>query len=238
MSATPIWRAAARGAGHAHGRRRRRRSRRRHARRAAPTARRSDLAALETMPPASLGRALAGWSIPVVIVLSLLAIGLRQGPAAVGDNAALLGRSPPGLPGLVGAVARARRIRSPLLATFLAAPVTTLSPLIGVGYVAALVQAYVRPPLVREIQTRRRRRARPAALVAEPLAAHLSRLPAHHHRHRVGHAGRYGRDPAAAVLTVRASRRASALRGGAARHRRPRRRRRSLGDRAIPGRDR
>ena len=113
--------------------------------------RRADLAALETVPPTSRGTRLAGWSIPAVIVLSLLAIGVRQGPAAAGDNV-LFWILATGAPGLIGAVIA---LAHPLtvLATFLAAPLTTLSPLIGVGYVAAFVEAYLRPPLVREIQT-------------------------------------------------------------------------------------
>lgn len=113
--------------------------------------RRADLAALETVPPTSRGTRLAGWSIPAVIVLSLLVIGVRQGPAAAGDNV-LFWILATGAPGLIGAVVA---LAHPLtvLATFLAAPLTTLSPLIGVGYVAAFVEAYLRPPLVREIQT-------------------------------------------------------------------------------------
>jgi pheromone shutdown-related protein TraB len=113
--------------------------------------RRADLAALETVPPTSRAAQLAGWSIPAVIVLSVLAIGLRQGPAAAGDDVVFWILAT-GLPGLIGAVIA---LAHPLtvLATFLAAPLTTLSPLIGVGYVAAFVQAYVRPPFVHEIQS-------------------------------------------------------------------------------------
>jgi pheromone shutdown protein TraB len=39
------------------------------------------------------------------------------------------------------------------LVALLAAPVTTLTPLIGAGHVAALAQAYLQPPLVREFQS-------------------------------------------------------------------------------------
>jgi pheromone shutdown protein TraB len=93
----------------------------------------------------------AGWSIPVVIVLGLLVIGLRHGPEAAGDDVVFWILAT-GVPGLIGAVlALAHPVT--VVATFLAAPLTALSPLIGVGHVAALVQAYVRPPLVREIQT-------------------------------------------------------------------------------------
>ena len=112
---------------------------------------RTDLAALETVPPPSNAARIAGWSIPVVIVAGLMAIGLRHGLSAVGDNA-LFWILATGLPALLGS-ALALGHPLTLLATFVSAPITTLSPLLGVGYVAALVQAYVRPPLVREIQT-------------------------------------------------------------------------------------
>jgi pheromone shutdown-related protein TraB len=113
--------------------------------------RNADLAALESVPPTALTTRLAGWSIPVVIVLSLAVIGLRYGPAAAGDNV-LFWILATGTPGLIGAILA---LAHPLtvLATFLSAPLTTLSPVIGVGYVAAFVEAYLRPPLVREIQT-------------------------------------------------------------------------------------
>ena len=113
--------------------------------------RHADLAALDAVPPTSLSVRLAGWSIPAVIALSLLAIGVRQGPAAAGGDV-LFWVLVTGTPGLIGAVLA---LAHPLtiLATFLSAPLTALSPVIGVGYVAAFVQAIVRPPLVREIQT-------------------------------------------------------------------------------------
>lgn len=111
----------------------------------------ADLAALDTVPPPSAAGRIAAWSIPAVIIAGLAWIGFQQGLSAVGDNA-LFWILATGLPGLVGAaVALAHPLT--LLATFLSAPITTLSPLLGVGYVAALVQAYVRPPLVREIQS-------------------------------------------------------------------------------------
>jgi pheromone shutdown-related protein TraB len=111
----------------------------------------TDLAALETIPePSPLWR-LAGWSIPVAVLAALLGIALRQGPAAAGGSA-LFWILATGLPGLVGALlAFAHPIT--VVTTFVAAPFTALSPLIGVGHVAAFVQAYLRPPLVRELQS-------------------------------------------------------------------------------------
>lgn len=40
-----------------------------------------------------------------------------------------------------------------VVAAFLAAPFTSLTPVIGAGYVTAFVQAYVSPPVVSEFQT-------------------------------------------------------------------------------------
>lgn len=110
-----------------------------------------DLEPLDRVPPPSPMLRLVGWSIPALVVVALLAIGVRQGPAAAGDSI-LFWVLATGLPGLIGALLA---LAHPLTAaaTFLSAPLTTLSPVIGVGYVAAFVQAYVRPPLVRELQT-------------------------------------------------------------------------------------
>ena len=38
-----------------------------------------------------------------------------------------------------------------LLAAFTAAPITSLTPVIGAGYVTAFVQSYFKPPLVKEL---------------------------------------------------------------------------------------
>ena len=40
-----------------------------------------------------------------------------------------------------------------VLVAFASAPFTSLTPVIGVGYVTAFVQAYVQPPVVREFQS-------------------------------------------------------------------------------------
>ncbi|MGH7789367.1 MAG: TraB/GumN family protein [Candidatus Binatia bacterium] len=111
----------------------------------------ADLAALDTVPEPSPLWKLAGWSIPAAIILSMALIGWRDGAAAVGDSAVFWILAT-GVPALIGAtIALAHPLT--ILASFASAPLTTLSPLVGVGYVAAFVQAYVSPPLVREIRT-------------------------------------------------------------------------------------
>ena len=39
-----------------------------------------------------------------------------------------------------------------IISAFLAAPITSLTPVIGAGYVAAFVQAYYQPPVVKEFE--------------------------------------------------------------------------------------
>jgi pheromone shutdown protein TraB len=106
---------------------------------------------LETIPPASRVWHWVGWSIPALIVGALLFLAWQKGTAVAGYSALVLILAT-GLPCALGA---AGALAHPLtiLTAFVAAPITTLSPLIGSGYVTALIQAYVRPPLVREFQT-------------------------------------------------------------------------------------
>ena len=57
-----------------------------------------------------------------------------------------------GIPSAIGAlVAWAHPLT--IITAFLAAPFTSLTPVIGAGYVAAFVQVYFQPPIVREFQT-------------------------------------------------------------------------------------
>jgi pheromone shutdown-related protein TraB len=107
-----------------------------------------DLHALTQVPPASrLWRWLV-WGIPGLIVVSLLLIAWRHGAAVAGDNV-LYWILANGIPCAIGALcALAHPVT--ILAAFVAAPITSLTPVIGAGYVTALVQAYLRPPVVRE----------------------------------------------------------------------------------------
>lgn len=109
-----------------------------------------DLATLETVPPVSPAWKWVGWGIPAVIVGSLVAIGLRHGAAAAGENLVfwILAN---GIPCAVGAVAALAHPVT-IATAFVAAPITSLTPVIGAGYVTAFVQAYLKPPLVSEFR--------------------------------------------------------------------------------------
>ncbi len=108
-----------------------------------------DLAALDEMPPSSGAVKLVGWGIPVVILGAIAAIGVRQGAGEAVDNAVFWVLAN-GLPAMLGA---AIALAHPLtvLGAFVAAPLTSLTPVIGAGYVAAFAQTYLRPPLVSEL---------------------------------------------------------------------------------------
>lgn len=110
-----------------------------------------DLAPLETVPPPSAWWKVLGWGIPVLIVASIVAIGWTQGFAAAGDSAAFwfVANAVPSMIGAALALAHPLTI----LTAGLAAPFTSLTPVIGAGYVTAFVQAWLRPPLVQELQT-------------------------------------------------------------------------------------
>ena len=86
-----------------------------------------------------------------VIIASILFIGYSKGLNEAGDNA-LFWILANGIPSAIGAlIALAHPLT--ILTAFLAAPITSLSPLIGAGYVAAFVQVYFQPPLVKDFQT-------------------------------------------------------------------------------------
>lgn len=112
---------------------------------------RSDLQALDVIPPVSPIWKWVGWSIPAIIVGSIAWIGYQKGAAAAGENA-LFWILANGIPSGLGALLAFAHPLTVLVA-FAGAPFTSLTPVIGVGYVTAFVQAYVQPPVVREFQS-------------------------------------------------------------------------------------
>ena len=110
-----------------------------------------NLEELDVIPPVSGAWKWVGWSIPAIIVGSIIYIGFQKGAMAAGENA-LFWILANGIPSALGGILA---FAHPLtIATaFASAPFTSLTPVIGVGYVTAFVQAYVQPPLVREFQS-------------------------------------------------------------------------------------
>lgn len=110
-----------------------------------------DLSDIEQIPPMSPLWKWIGWGIPTIIVGSIFYIGYSKGLAAAGDNA-LYWFLANGIPSSIGGlIALAHPVT--IITAFLAAPFTSLTPVIGAGYVCAFVQAYMQPPVVKEFQS-------------------------------------------------------------------------------------
>ena len=101
------------------------------------------------VPPPSLWGKAVGWAIPLGIVLAV-ALTARLDPQAAEEGAAVWILATGSLCALGGLVSLAHPLA--ILSGFLAAPITTLSPLLGAGYVTGLVQLFVAPPAVSDLE--------------------------------------------------------------------------------------
>ena len=109
-----------------------------------------DLSEIDTVPPISPVWKWVGWSIPALILGSIGYIGITKGAEVAGENL-LYWILANGIPCTIGAVvALAHPVTT--VSAFFVAPVTSLTPVIGAGYVCAFLQAYFQPPKVREFE--------------------------------------------------------------------------------------
>jgi len=120
-------------------------------REALATRRPVEMTEIERIPPVSAAVKWIGWGVPALIVGSLLGIGLTKGIQEAGDNALywFLANAIPTAIGGVLALGHPVTIATAAVAS----PFTSLTPVIGAGYVAAFVQAWLAPPFVREFQS-------------------------------------------------------------------------------------
>ena len=110
-----------------------------------------DLDALNEIPPVGRLWKVIGWGVPAAIIAALVAIGVQQGARVAGENL-LFWILANGIPSTIGAlIALAHPVV--VVSAFAVAPVTSLIPVIGAGYVCAFLQAYLRPPTVREFES-------------------------------------------------------------------------------------
>ncbi len=106
---------------------------------------------INTIPPVSKIWKFMGWSIPLLIILSILLIGLKQGAGEASANA-LYWVLANGIPSSIGALL-AFAHPATIFSAFAAAPITSLTPVIGAGYVCAFVQIMTKPPVVKEFES-------------------------------------------------------------------------------------
>ena len=106
---------------------------------------------ISTIPPVSSTFKVIGWSIPLVILGSIALIGIKKGASVAGANL-LYWILANGIPSAIGAIlAFAHPFTT--LGAFAAAPITSLTPVIGAGYVTAFIQVMVCPPVVKEFES-------------------------------------------------------------------------------------
>ncbi len=105
---------------------------------------------ISSIPPVSASWKVFGWSVPVAIVLSIVLIGFKHGAGQAGANI-LYWILANGIPSAIGGVL-ALAHPATILTAFVGAPITSLTPVIGAGYVCAFVQVMTQPPLVKEFE--------------------------------------------------------------------------------------
>jgi pheromone shutdown-related protein TraB len=110
----------------------------------------TDLEPLMKIPPRSIVPAVLKWTIPALIG-ALLVIGFLKGGTQHGVESVYIWILVNGI--LAGAGAAAA-LAHPLtiLASFVGAPLTSLNPMIAAGWVAGLVQAWVKKPTVSDLE--------------------------------------------------------------------------------------
>jgi pheromone shutdown-related protein TraB len=111
----------------------------------------AELEEIATIPPISKMWKFIGWAIPTLIIGSLVTIGVQKGAADAGANL-LYWILANGIPSAIGGILA---FANPLtvIGAFVAAPITSLTPVIGAGYVAAFIQVMRTPPVVKEFET-------------------------------------------------------------------------------------
>lgn len=110
-----------------------------------------DLAPLDALPPRSRWSRLWPWLVPLA-VLAILVLGFFRRDPSVAVHSVLVWTLVNAVSAALGALAA---LAHPLavLAAALAAPVTSLNPAIAAGWVAGLVQVWIRPPAVRDFES-------------------------------------------------------------------------------------
>jgi len=110
-----------------------------------------DIDEINSIPPIRPIMKWIGWGVPALILSAIAYIGITKGAAVAGQNL-LFWIVANGIPTTIGA---AISLAHPLviIGAFFVAPVTSLIPIIGAGYVCAFMQAYMQPPVVAEFES-------------------------------------------------------------------------------------
>jgi pheromone shutdown-related protein TraB len=102
------------------------------------------------IPSKSFASKAIPWLIPLIVV-SLFVVGFFYGDTEKFKNAALAWILANGLLSALGAIIACGHPLT-VLSAFVAAPITSLNPTIGAGFVTGLVQTFISPPNVRDME--------------------------------------------------------------------------------------
>ena len=106
---------------------------------------------ISKVPPKGIGSKIIGWAIPAIIVV-LIAAGFWFGGKKMGGQFVGSWIIWNGALAAIGTLIAAGHPLT-ILAAFLGAPITSLCPLVGVGLVTGIVQALVKKPKVRDMES-------------------------------------------------------------------------------------
>jgi len=108
-----------------------------------------DLVRLTELPPKSKVPKIIGWSIPVLIIATILYTFLANPSAGIEQTISWILWN-----GSLSAIGTALALGHPLaiVTAFIAAPITSLNPLLAAGWFAGIAQAYVRRPSVSDFE--------------------------------------------------------------------------------------
>ncbi len=113
--------------------------------------RKIDIEALEIIPPKKKITAALKWILPAAII-ALFVYGFYRGGTSAGSNMVILWILANGiLAGLGASIALAHPYT--ILTAALAAPLTSLNPMIAAGWVSGLVEAFSRKPKVKDLES-------------------------------------------------------------------------------------
>ena len=110
-----------------------------------------DIKALETLPPKGKFSGVLKWLIPAVIIC-LVIFGFFQGGADAGKDMIVWWVAVNGIFAGIGAIIAFGHPLT-ILSAICAAPLTSLNPMIAAGWVSGLVEAIVRKPKVRDLES-------------------------------------------------------------------------------------
>ncbi len=109
-----------------------------------------DLKKLRAVPPKSIWPKIIGWSIPVIILAIIVYTFIANPSAGFSQTVSWILWN-----GSLSALGAAIAMGHPLtiLTAFIAAPITSLNPLLAAGWFAGLTQAYIRRPNVKDFES-------------------------------------------------------------------------------------